>query len=175
MPLPRVIVILLLRLWALYTIATNVLYGIQFLVWQWSGEELGEAVSTRYYAFGSIYVALGLLVWFLARRLSYVIVPERFAASTSDMAPVAAEDLVGIGSFLIGIFQLSSKLPSLATHFVTLIDRLQTNATHQFPQGDVLPFVANVVADTGVIAIALFLTFRPRGIARLFAFLRGRT
>lgn len=169
MTLTRVLVILLLRLWGLNVIVMNVLHGLQYAMMDVGGQGYG----THYYLFESIWIGLGLIAWFLARPLARLIIRDEAANSAADHTLPNTEEFVTIGTFLIGIFQLASRLPSTATHIVISVARLHANETHaQFYQGDVLVDIANVVADVGVVAIALLLTFRPRDLARMFVWLR---
>ncbi|MFO1187535.1 MAG: hypothetical protein U1E87_08840 [Alphaproteobacteria bacterium] len=167
MPLTQAIAIVLVRLWAAHAFVQSAL-TLPYLLGSWNDE------SVRSLAGLLTWLALAVAAWILARPLSRV-----FAASVQSAAParIGSDDLVAIGTFLIGIYLLAIRLPSAlrATgeailHVISGDNSAQTSGVFvELGHFD----LANLAAQWSVIAIAFFFVFRARGLSRFFSWLRG--
>lgn len=163
----QAICVLLIRLWAAGIIVSYLLvYSVWFLSALIGENEEG---MTGLLLGGAIWIAASLAAWVLAPRLSRLFVPP--GASETLKFSLSVADFVAAGSFLIGGFYLVDLVPqfvaALGEIFVTLAGRDDDSA----PEIDRFQWTRLLSAALTVL-VALFLTFRPRQIARMFASLR---
>jgi hypothetical protein len=96
---------------------------------------------------------------------------------SEDPARIGSDDLIAIGTFLIGIYLLAARLPAaLSTTGEAILHFVNGDHTAQTSGVFVRYFdVASLATQWGVVAIAIFLVFRARGLNQLVSWLRGAT
>lgn len=172
MPLPQAIAIMLIRLWA----ATSFVASFLNLPIRLNAYTPDNAEMIGYIAGSFAWVLVTVATWFLARPLSAIIAPRG-----QSTPPGAADynDLTTVGTFLVGLYILSVRLPAAVVKAIQLINGFlqgSTTAETSGVFGKVVYFdAAELAAQWGVIAIAFFLVGRPRGIAKLVSSLRTAT
>jgi len=118
---------------------------------------------------------MGALAWMLAPKFSRMVFPENNQMSVN--VSVSADDIVMIGSFLIGGYYLIELGPSLIAQGISLFFEM-TKADPSAPshlgarvvqKNDIVGLLSTIVT----VVVALFLTFRPRMLATMFLSLRS--
>lgn len=161
--------VLIVRLWSLATIVASISVGIQYFF------AVSAGSSNEYFVQSAIASAVwalaGLAAWFAAPWFARRLISEPAAISVS----LTAFDLVALGSFLIGGFYLVEYVPQLATTIGAIsveMARSPEDADLAEMAGKVVFELRDLAAQALIVAVALFLTLRPRDFAILFSRLR---
>ncbi len=163
----QAICILLIRLWAAGVIISYLLSYVYWFLSALTGndqEGLSELLINA-----AIWIAAALAAWYLAPPLSRLVVPR----TTSDNLQITmgAEDFVAVGSFLIGGVFLVRTAPDLLAVLVNILGSFATHETDA-PPPDIHYQSRQLISAMVTVAVALFLTLKPREISRMFALLR---
>lgn len=172
------IAVVLLRVWAARLIFTSVwsllMYGQLFLQ-ELRGIESSVSVASLggQFALAAIPTSIGFALWFLGPAVA-----KWVAAGITAPAPgfeFDAARLVEAGTFLIGVFYLFWTAPGFIVDLTFyFLDVLRQTDGERL--GGVLHRRFSGMGDMGTkastVAIALFLTFRARDVAKLFTWLR---
>jgi hypothetical protein len=163
----QAICVLMIRLWAAGIIVSFLLGFTSWFLSALIGDNEQELAGPILE--GAIWIAAALAAWVLAPRLPGFFVPP--GASANLQFSLGVGDIVAAGSFLIGGFYLVDLVPQLVAAlgevFVTLAGRDDDFA----PAIDRFQWT-RVLSTALTVAVALFLTLKPREIARMFASLR---
>lgn len=163
----QAICILLIRLWAAGVIIS---YLLGYAYWFMSAltgndqEGLSDLLINA-----AIWISGALAGWCLAPPLSRLVVPR--AASDNLQITMGAEDFVAVGSFLIGGVFLVRTAPDLLAVLVNILGSFATRETDA-PPPDIHYQSRQLISAVVTVAVALFLTFKPRDIAKMFVWLR---
>lgn len=169
------VAVVLLRVLAAETIFTNAVslpgYAYSAFFVQENFGELGVQVGAALLI--AFYVVAGLALWFLAPPLARK-VTAGFEFAMREIT-ISGARIVEIGTFLIGFYYLFSNAPTLVMETASMLYQVakQTDADRLY-KGFVYHGYSpwEIWKGALTVAIALFLTFRPRDIATLFTWLR---
>jgi len=169
------IIVVIIRLWAASVIITFVgalpFYAVSEL---FSGDG-GTAYSIALLVNNFIWMIVGIIAWVGAPKLSQL--AYRADESSKVEIGVHADDLVMIGSFLIGGYYLVQYVPemfvSLGAAFIEFQHAEPTQLVE--PQKRLVTSYSaqEFYTDASIIAIASWMAFRPAHIAHLFSKLRS--
>ena len=164
----QALAVLMIRLWAIGAIVGGV---SEMVGMAWYSPDDGGDDRYYYYSLtdGAVWTALGLAAWFFAAAFAVRAVPPTHADDLK--VSINADDLASLGSFLIGGFYVVEYLPK----FAAVIVRAFITAAGASAYGPVnLDQIIGeeFYADLVLLVVAMFLTFRPRVIANMFAALR---
>ncbi len=171
------ILIVLIRLWAAGFIISGILSLSHYLLIFYAQASSGESLQQETIGFVNFYlgyVVTGLVVWIFAPGMSARIFPvKKDEVININIKP---ELLVSIGGFLIGGFYLADYGPQLIADF----GRVFFDANQQGPnsltnanQNDQRYLDRERVFKNGlVVAVALWMVFRPRDLAHIFSTMR---
>jgi len=163
--------VLVIRLWAAVNII-NSLAQLAFITIIWFQKfdqiesDYRPSVSDFFFL---VWLAAGFVAWFMVPRVVKWLLPAHRDGEGVTLS-IDAQDLVRLGSFLIGAFFLIDVGPTLIGHLINAVahsgvDELGRSKMRYFDIG-------NIVADTVKFVIALALMVSPRGLANLFSKLR---
>ncbi len=159
--------VLMIRLWAAVVIIGQFLSSISTLFLASAGGSDESFVA--FFLASFLWSLAAIAAWLLAPRLSRAFVPE--AAPDNLKIIMGVEDFVAAGSFLIGGFFLVRTAPDLVTALVDILGSFLTRETDA-PPANIGYQWRELGSAVLIFAIALFLTFRPREIAKMFGSLQ---
>jgi hypothetical protein len=160
--------ILSLRLWAIMRVPTLVSGLVSLLP---GSVNVGNRELYYYYAANALYGLLALGAFIFARPI-VVRITRGLDQKEVHAGPLSAEDLLMIGSFLIGFwFLLAHLAPALLGTGMAIWSTKELSQDIRNVAWTLLQ--APFVTDWLNVLVALFLTFRARDIARMFVWLRN--
>jgi hypothetical protein len=116
-------------------------------------------------AVGALAFAAILFLWFFPRTVARAILPE---GDPIPVVPAGADAWLAVGCRLLGLWVLSSVLPSLARSAAVAIYTKRANMT--VPEG----WGANMVYYAVELVIGVWLVLGAAGVRRAIAWARGR-
>lgn len=163
--------VLIIRVWA----AKNIFFSLAQLTF-FIGMRLEKSVNkdlfdSQYFtAFPlTIWLVIAILVWFLAPFIGKRLLTAE-AVDQSISFSIGPEDLVRLGSFLIGAYFVVDVAPAFVGYAISAISNAGVD---QFGQPKALSYdVSNFTAAGVKLFIALVLMLSPRGLAKLFSSMR---
>lgn len=159
----QAICMLMIRLWAAGVII-SILSG--YMYWFLSaliGD--GEEGSTGPILDGAIWIAAAITALVLAPRLARLLAPP--TARESVRFAFSIDDFVSAGSFLVGGFYLVELGPQFVASLGEILSTLAIREDDETPVISKIQW-SRFLSAALTAAIALFLTFRPREIAKMF-------
>ncbi len=166
--------VLIVRVWAL----TTVIEAIGSIPFYWvslaSNNDGASSWAITSLIASFVWIVVGILAWFIAPRLASRILPNQSADPLK--LSITADELVMLGSFLIGGFYLAQYVPTLIISIGSFI----IEAGRQDPA---LPYWAgqlwshridsqSLASNFLIVLVALWMAFRPSHVAHFFAQLR---
>jgi len=170
------IMVLIIRLWAADAIISMIIIIPKFLLY--SGDYYSEqnvvliATSSLHVI---VWLAAGVTAWVVAPKLARLVYP---AVSDRDVKiEVDAEQLVMIGSFLIGGYYLVQYVPEMFVSLGAVLIEIRHAEPVPFgePQKELVTTYSaqEFYSDASVIVVAAWMAFRPAHISRIFSWLRS--
>lgn len=163
MSLAQILGILFIRVWAAYLMVSATTYSIPLIFGGVHTDEIRYLVLVYV-----TWLTLGAAAWAFARPITHIVAPIREAGEADP--PKSTEDFVALGSFLIGLFHITTQAPHAISETINAIYVLSRREPGAPPSWPI--HVDDIATAWLVTLVALFLTFRPRQIARLFAYVR---
>jgi hypothetical protein len=159
--------VLIIRLWAASHVLTYLSGAGLWFLQAANGEAeqnlsdlLGEA---------AIWLTPVIIAFVLAPRIVKLMAPR--GAPDAVKFDINAEDFISAGTFLIGLFFMLRLGPDLLAALINVVSQFVIRQDDAAPS--VISYDGHRLLAAGItFAAALFLTFRPREIARLFSWLR---
>ncbi|MFN0022367.1 MAG: hypothetical protein ACKVS5_00545 [Parvularculaceae bacterium] len=159
--------VLIIRLWAA-TVVMSAVASLTVLVSIYTTYDNRADIDASLIENG-LWLGASLAAWAVAPKLSSVLVPR--AAPDSMQITIGAEEFVAIGSFLIGANYLVEIIPDLIASVGNFLWPFIDRENDEGPSLYAIHW-QSLFANLLTFAAALFLTLRPREIARMFASLR---
>ncbi len=168
------IMIVIIRLWAAGSMISALMGIASFLSAYAHSKSNIDPQHYSWFASYSVWLLTGIGAWIYSPQLSRMVYKPRESEGVN--IAVSAEHLVMIGSFLIGGYYLVGHIPQLCAELIVIfLERAKedTSLTGQLGVIRPAPWGSRELISEGLIVIAaLFMTFRPSMLARLFSALR---
>ena len=164
---------LILRIVGLYFVITGLpVLGNFVAVYLGANEGSGWSADWPGLVYQLCILAVALLALFLAKPLARLVAPADRQPG-SPARPVSPDELVSMGSFLIGLLLLVWRLPGLLVQLAQIVlKRMQDlDAEGTFTTGPIFN-VWSAAEQAIVLLIALWLFLRPGTLAGLYRWLR---